>query len=343
MNWLGSHYGFNRIVTLVLIFQIASAVSIGQTAANNPADRALIPSSISRLALVIGAEHYHPDRGIDPVPNAGNDARKMRDVLQEAGFSFVRLVLDPENVDEIKDYVNELAIKSGRPEDPVVLVFFFAGHGFQNDAYNYIVPSGARADHAITDSFPVINIVRALAAHRNSIAIFFFDACRTGVSETDIAVPGAVIGRAGFSMIPTVRGADLGLATDYGKVAKSKVQKDDVNSPYTTALSKYMLYQSISLAVMFDRVGSAVTSMNIDQVPFEVKGAFDTGFFFMPQQSERDAERQMWQKVLQTNQPECVQTFINSHPGGEYVDNALAWLADPAHPDPAGRIECPEN
>jgi len=330
----------STLVSLVSLLLLPQSV-IGQAATASSLDPSLIPSKIPRLALVIGAEHYHQDRGIDPVPNAINDSMKMRDALQQAGFSFVRLVIDPDNVNDIQDYVNELVVQSGRPEDPVVLVFFFAGHGFQNDAFNYIVPAGARADHPIEDSFPVINIVTALAAHRNSIAILLFDSCRTGVSETDPSVPGTLIERVGFSMIQTVRGADLGLATDYGKVAKSRVHQGDPDSPYTTALSEYMLHKSMSLALFFDSVDSTVSSLNIDQNPFEVKGAFDTGFFFIPGSQERDDERRIWQAVLQTNEPACVRAFLNSHPGGDYIKNAVNWLADPSHVDPTGAAQCP--
>jgi hypothetical protein len=300
-----------------------------------------VPSKIPRLALVIGAEHYHPDRGVDPVPNALNDARRMRDVLQQSGFSFVRLLPDPDSAAEIQDYVKELQVKSGPDDDPAVLVFFFAGHGFQNGENNYIVPTGARSDYPLEDSLPVSNIVQALATHKHGIAVLFFDSCRTGVSETDSSVPGTTNKPVGFSAMREISGVDMGLATEFGKTAKSKVLDADVDSPYTTALAKYISHPSMSLANVFDWVEQDVISLTNTQKPVEVKGAFDTGFFFVPQQAELDAERQMWQIVIQNGQPDCVNRFVYSHPGGDYLRSGLAWLADPSHPEPKGGTKCP--
>jgi uncharacterized caspase-like protein len=335
------------VLSLLQFVFLVVAFAVGQTSADALSDRYMQASGIPRLALVMGAEHYHSDRGVDPVPNALNDAKQIHDVLQADGFSFIRVVPDPDNVKEIQDYITELLAQAGSSDQPVVLVFFFAGHGFQNAAYNYIVPTGARGDHAIDDSFPVFNIVNALASHRNSIAILLFDSCRTGIAQTDSSNPITAIDHVGFAPLPSVDNTDLGLAASFGFPAKSAVRDGDTDSPYTTALREYMSRESMSLAEFFDQVQLSVKNATLDatgtptQIPFEVKGAFDTGFFLQPAPSQQDAERLVWQLVLKNNQPQCVKDFISTHPGGYFVRSAMAWLAEPSHPGPSGEVKCP--
>jgi len=332
---------------LPVLVMSAVAMAIGQTGPTDPSERFAQISEIPRLALVIGAENYHSDRGIDPVQNARNDAKEMHDVLQAAGFSFVRVVLDPDNVQEIQNYITELLLQAGPAEQPVVLVFFFAGHGFQNEAFNYIVPAGARGDHAIEDSFPVINIVSALASHQNSIAILLFDSCRTGITQSDSSNPITAIAHVGFAPIASVDNADLGLAASYGSPAKSAVREGDTNSPYTTALREYMSRDALSLDGVFEQVQRSVKRATTDstgiptQIPFEIKGAFDSGFVLRRTQTQQDEDRVIWQSVLKRNEPHCVQAFIDTHPGGEFVKSAIAWLAEPSHPGLIGEDKCP--
>src|SRR5450631_3363380 len=103
------------------------------------------PRTVPRLALVIGAEHYETLSG---VPNALNDAEQVATRLVQFGFNFVRYVPDPKDDNEIYDYIQELAQRAGgEPEQPAIIVLFFAGHGFHEGSTNYIVPVSASPDY----------------------------------------------------------------------------------------------------------------------------------------------------------------------------------------------------
>ncbi|WP_433968306.1 caspase family protein [Tunturiibacter gelidiferens] len=205
-----------------------------------------VPRTVPRIALVIGAEHYET---LPPVTNALNDAKQIARRLTQFGFDFVRYVPDPKDADEIYDYLRELAQRaSNKPDQPAVIVFFFAGHGFHRGSTNYIVPVRSSIDNKNDTSVPVSSILGTLARHTNGISIFLFDSCRNIISSED-----------GFTSQSDPYGpAILGLAAKYGKTAMSFVQAGDVDSPYVSALTLYLDNPGYRLPQLLGLVGREV-------------------------------------------------------------------------------------
>ena len=300
-------------------------------------DSFLIETRVPRLALVVGVENYE---NLDHVTNALNDAKELSSVLTSIGFSFVRYLPDPKR-DDIYDYVGELAKRGGDTRQPAILVFFFAGHGFQNgERFNYIVPVGARKDHMLDDSIPVETILHSLATHRAGLAIAFFDSCRTGLS-------GQVgnINQVGFAELGSPAGAIVGLAAEFGSQALSAAHDGDADSPYTTALLRHLPRQSLSLDAALDKVQEDVKlATNRTQISFEVKGANGTGFYFVPGRSEQETEREKWESVIATGSLECAQRYVDAHPGSLFLQAALNWMTTEPHNQLArGDNSCPDD
>ena len=88
-----------------------------------------------RVALVIGQSAY---LAVPPLPNPANDAKKITELLGNAGFE-VTAVTDLSQEDMQKAVSNFAAKVAASGPDTVALVFY-AGHGLQIDGENYLVP-----------------------------------------------------------------------------------------------------------------------------------------------------------------------------------------------------------
>jgi hypothetical protein len=95
-----------------------------------------------RIALVLGNTSY-----IDkPLPNAQNDAQGMATALRSLGFEVIAKTNQKQS--EMKIAIREFGEKLASGEGNVG-IFYFAGHGFQHDGRNYMVPIDASATDEI--------------------------------------------------------------------------------------------------------------------------------------------------------------------------------------------------
>lgn len=294
------------------------------------------PRAVLRIALVIGAEHYET---LPDVPNALNDAKKFAAKLVQLHFDFVRYVPDPKDDNEIYDYVSELAQRAvGTPDTPVVIVFFFAGHGFHEGSTNYIVPVAASIDDKRSQSYAVSTILAPLTQHMHGVSIFFFDSCRKVIASEE-----------GFTSQQDPKGgAILGLAAKYGQVANSFVQEGELDSPYTTALTNYLDIQGYRLPQLLSLVSTEVLRQTHEKQAPEVYylgGAEGFGFFFNPTDENLADDRVKWSNTVDTNDERCVNLYIRSHPGSSYLSSALEWQHSESNLQPKSRrgSVCPDE
>src|SRR4051812_42863160 len=148
-----------REVSTGILCAFLATVAFGQ--ANAPAGRTQIdffnPVPVPRFALVVGAQNYEQ---LDRVSNAQNDASEIATALAEAGgFTYIGFLPDPLTDQEILDHVDYLAQIASSSEQPAIVVFYFAGHGFQNGAWPYIVPVGASKKDPFDKALSVAEIM----------------------------------------------------------------------------------------------------------------------------------------------------------------------------------------
>lgn len=134
-----------------------------------------------RVALVIGNNDY---RNVPRLQKAVNDARTMSDALKQLGFS----VLFAENQTRTAFSETMLAFdKIVEPGDTAF--FFFAGHGFEINGQNYLLPTDIAAvtqgqEELIRDgAFAAERVISRLQARGARTSIFVFDACRNNPFE----------------------------------------------------------------------------------------------------------------------------------------------------------------
>ncbi|MEP5761895.1 MAG: caspase family protein [Litoreibacter sp.] len=189
--------------------------------------------SSQRYALVVGNGEY---ANVTDLPNAVNDARDMADLLREGGY----VVADYYNVTKL-DFEAALRRMLFEVEPGAELFFYYAGHGVQIGAQNYLLPSDTNVSSVYDVPFSTVSLssLMSLASARARSLVAVLDACRDnpfpdqqGVVYLD-GTPAQL--KTGFTAQDTPINSLVVFSTSPGAVA---LDGTGDNSPFTTALLK---------------------------------------------------------------------------------------------------------
>ncbi|CAF1373574.1 unnamed protein product [Adineta steineri] len=135
-----------------------------------------------KIALVIGINQYPHDS----LEYCINDANDLADTLQGIDFE-ITLGIDCELI-EFKNKIDTF-IKTIERND--LVLFYFAGHGKQNEDENYLLPSDYNYDDSGHDSNYIINnginvqfIMTKIEEKECRTTIYLFDCCRSKIKRT---------------------------------------------------------------------------------------------------------------------------------------------------------------
>jgi len=185
----------------------------------------------AKVALVIGNGSY---ANVPKLPNPPADAQAVAGGLRDIGFTVI------EGTDLGRRDMEEkiVAFLRSVPNAKIALLFY-AGHGVQIDGRNYLVPIDAKSIMRATLAFELVDVDRVLSGldDESRANIVILDACRDDPLETRTASRSANArgGLAAYSDVAS--GMLIAFATAPGKTAADGTGK---NSPFTTALLKYM-------------------------------------------------------------------------------------------------------
>lgn len=223
---------------------------------------AALPARAEKVALVLGNSAY---LHANPLPNAAQDATAMAARLTDLGFavySGVDLTRD-DTLALVAEFAGAL-----HPDD--LALFFYAGHGAQVGAENYVIP----IDAAPTDEVSLIaasvklqTILRTMEL-RSDQRIVILDACRNNPFVEKLAsrdVSGGVA--RGLAKVEAGVGSFIAFSTQPGNVA---LDGSGPNSPFTTALLAHIGEPGMDIhAVMREVRADVVARTNQSQVPWE--------------------------------------------------------------------------
>lgn len=212
-------------------------------------------SGALRVALVIGnAAYEHAPR----LPNPDNDARAMARLLSGLGFQVV-LGADLEK-SSIESKIKEFVVASRGAE---LALFYYAGHAIQVNGENYLVPTDAKVEDETSLDFELVNVssVTRFLGGQKQVGIVLLDACRDDPfldSLRSIAHQRSLSLGRGLAPIATEGGGLLvAYATAPGDTAADGAGP---NSPFTTALLKYLPTPGLELELAMKRVKAYVAS-----------------------------------------------------------------------------------
>jgi hypothetical protein len=230
-------------------------------------------SAESRVALVVGQSAY---RAVPALPNAGNDARKMAELLGSAGFDVTAAPDLSQN--DMRQAISAFAAKVAASGPDTVALVFYAGHGLQIDGENYLVPVDVdpkREADIPLQAVRLNDLMNTLGALPTRMRIFMLDACRNNPFPALSQTAGH-----GLAIVNTKAGAPgsfISFSTSPGSEAEDGSGAD---SPYTTALLDVAREPNLQLEEAMKRVRLAVyKETNGRQVPWDSSSLTDAFMF----------------------------------------------------------------
>lgn len=232
----------------------------------------------SRVALVVGNTAYS---NAPKLGNPINDANDMTAALKSAGFDVIQAIdADKSKFDSA---LRGFAEKLGSAD---VALFYYAGHGLQVGAQNYLVPIDAKLERERDLEFEAVKldfVLRQMEIDREGkTTIVILDACRDNPLARNLArtmgTRSANIGR-GLAAANAGLGTFISYSTQPGNVA---LDGDGRNSPFAKALAKHVGVKGRNLqATMIAVRKDVVAATQGKQVPWD-HSAMTGDFYFMP-------------------------------------------------------------
>jgi len=280
-----------------------------------------------RVVLVIGNSAY---AHAPALPNPVNDARAMGQTLRGLGFTVVEVrdgskARMAEAITQVRDALQ------GRQG---IGMLYYAGHGLQVDARNYMVPVDARmakAADVAQQTVEVGSVIEAFKAAGNRMNILVLDACR------DNPFGGITTGK-GLAPLDAPSGTFLAYATAPGNVAEDGDVKSG-NGLYTQFLLQELKKPQARIEDVFKRVRFAVRQASGGrQIPWESTSLeedfqFNDGRLIAPPpptaqslEAEFTREKPDWDRIKSSSNPDDFYAFLQKYPSGTISEAAHARL-----------------
>ncbi|MEX0970787.1 MAG: caspase family protein [Paracoccaceae bacterium] len=219
-----------------------------------------------RYAIVIGnGDYVHaPD-----LNNANADARLVAAFLRDQGYE----VLERHNLDKrgFEDVLRRVLFDVNKESE---VVFYYAGHGMQIGAGNYIVPVDAALDNAYDVPFETVSLdsLVSIIGARARVQMVILDSCRDNpfADRRAMTTMGETLSeiRSGFGALAAPVNSLLVFSTSPGAVALDGTGE---NSPFTLSLIEAARSQpDASMTAVLEQVRRLVYSRTEgQQVPWE--------------------------------------------------------------------------
>ena len=267
-----------------------------------------------RVALVIGNSAYKSA----PLTNPRNDAEAMATLLGKAGFEVDRQ-LDT-GLSDLQAAVERFG-KTIRDPKVKFGLFYYAGHGLQQDWRNYLVPTTANirtAADVARQTVDISQLLRYMEQAQGRSFLVILDACRDDPFAGSFK-PSA----AGLSQFDAPVGSLLAYATSPGNVAEDG---EGQNGLYTGHLLREFAVAGTRIEDAFKRVRLSVRIASKGrQIPWE-STSLEEDVYLFPLRSKAltDTERDQlldkeishWLKVKNSDDPEALANFIREYPSG---------------------------
>jgi len=276
-----------------------------------------------RVALVIGMSKYQQ---VPRLINPARDADAMAALFKKAGFD----VIDNERDLGIADLRRVIREFSETSRDADISVVYYAGHGIEVDGTNYLVPADARllSDFDVEDETVSLDRVLKALDPVKRLKLVILDACRDNPFAKTMkrSVASRSIGRGLAKIEPAMSDTLIAFAAKAGAVAGDG---EGQNSPFATALVKYIAEPGLDLRLAFGRVRDDVLKTTGNrQEPFVYGSLGGETMALVPQiakPADPEAEARVdYELAAQVGTKEAWDSFLTSHGTGLYANLARA-------------------
>ena len=269
----------------------------------------------TRVALVVGNSEY---AAVGRLENPENDALDISVALEGLGFE----VHTGRNLTkaDMRETTRDFATAAARAD---VVLFYYAGHAFQVDGRNYLLPTDA-ALSTVSDipaeTLAIDEVLRAMEASPG-VKLIFLDACRDNPF-------GQALGDA-----PGVEDGLARTGTDANFLFAYATQPDNVaydgtgrNSFFTEAMLHHLYTpgQDISeLMISVRRDVLAATGGR--QIPWE-NSSLTRQFIFDDSPATVSEEALFYQVATGARDAGLLRLYLETYPQGAHAEEALAFL-----------------
>ena len=229
----------------VLVFQFGAAQAAG------------------RVALLIGNEKYQATSQLN---NPANDVDLMKSSFEDAGFDTVMTVHDVDRAAMVRALRDFEDVASGAD----VAIIYYSGHGMEMNGQNFLLPVDVtlKTDKDVEDeAIPLDRVQRSLEG-ATRLKLVILDACRNNPFEQSMtrSISTRAVSRGLARVEPESADLLVAFASKAGTVA---MDGEGRNSPFATALSKYLTEPGVDVRIALGKVRDEVVSVtNRGQEPF---------------------------------------------------------------------------
>ena len=303
-------------------------------------------SATKRVALVVGNSTY---QNAPLLPNPANDAAAIAATLKGAGFDVVDSRLNLTATD-MKRALRDFADQA---RDADIALVYYAGHGIEIDGTNYLIPTDARLERdtdIYDEAFSLDRVLLAIEPAKQ-LRVVIVDACRNNPFADTMkrTVASRSISRGLARVEPTVSNTLIAFAAKAGLTALDGNSK---NSPYATALVKYIAKPGLDLRRVFGFVRDDVLQATGNrQEPYVYGSLGGEDVALVPSakkeepkpaaQNPQSEVRRDYELALQLNNKAALGVFLSQHPDGYYASLAKLQLNQIEAED--ARIEATEK
>ncbi|MEL7133022.1 MAG: caspase family protein [Pseudomonadota bacterium] len=264
-----------------------------------------------RVAFVVGNSAYET---VSPLDNPINDALDISVALEGLGF---RVILGSDaTMDEMRQGIDAFAAAA---ETADVVLFYYAGHGFQVSGQNYLVPVDAAlrtADDLGDQTLPLTDVLLAMQRSRG-LKLVFLDACRDNPFGVELDT------QDGLARVSTAADFMFVYATQPDNVAYDGTGR---NSFFTEAMLNHIYTPGQDIAALMTNVRRDVLSATGGrQVPWE-NSSLTQRFRFDNSPETASEETLLWQVAAKERDADLLQLYMDRYPQGAHVEDVLAFL-----------------
>jgi hypothetical protein len=242
-------------------------------------------AAANRVALVIGNASY---RDVEPLQTARADAAAMAKALQDVGFS-VTLRLDVEDR-ALKAAVRLFKTQLSAGDEAV---FYYAGHGVQLGAENYLVPIDIGIDDAEQvrdESLSLRRVLEDMQDVKARFSLAIIDACRNNPFRNRLRSSAP----RGLLPVQTATGQMVIYSAGAGQTAIDRLggRDRDPNGLFTRVLLKEISTPGVPVDRVLRRVRDQVVALARSVGHEQVPAIYDQtiGDFYFTPAERRDAQ-----------------------------------------------------
>ncbi|WP_128760843.1 caspase family protein [Leeuwenhoekiella aestuarii] len=277
------------------------------------AEKVSINPNMKKIALVIGINDY---KHFDNLENSRNDANDMHKFLEKNEFEVTPLF--DLNKHELENAINEYKQKI---DNQTISVFYFSGHGFQLEQYNFLVSKDSEINTLEDIPYNSTNISSLFSDISDDVDfthIVILDACRKTLFSTGL---GKVT--AGMGMDTPRKGTIIAYAAAPGKASIER--KKERNGVFTKNLLKNIAIPNVNIEQALKNTRTELLSdTNNKQISWEESSLHDEFCFIVEdvailefqeiiEQFLGTADNPLLQKVLPFLQPKYFHELSLEH------------------------------